>query len=91
MIGGHLLRGKHYQAGCLGGHLPVAYDGRRCNCGNLGCAEAQASGWALLEICKAGPITSGVLCRARNPLTSRRSFAWPRKVILFPRKSLTTA
>jgi glucokinase len=47
MINGHLLRGRHAQAGNLGGHLPVDFHGRHCTCGNIGCAEAEASGWAL--------------------------------------------
>jgi glucokinase len=44
-----LLRGKHFQAGCLGGHISVVYNGRMCNCGNRGCVEAYASTWALKE------------------------------------------
>jgi glucokinase len=47
MIEGKLLRGKHAQAGCIGGHLPVSTNGRLCTCGAKGCAEAEASGWAL--------------------------------------------
>ena len=47
MIEGKLLRGKHAQAGCLGGHLPVLFTGRKCTCGAIGCAEAEASGWSL--------------------------------------------
>ena len=47
MIEGRLLRGKHAQAGCLGGHLPARVDGRQCTCGAIGCLEAEASGWAL--------------------------------------------
>jgi glucokinase len=47
MIGGRLLRGKHEQAGVLGGHTPVTMNGRRCTCGGIGCAESEASGWAL--------------------------------------------
>ena len=43
MIGGKLLRSRAGQAGCLGGHLPVKYDGRLCSCGAVGCAEAEAS------------------------------------------------
>jgi len=46
---GKLLRGKHFQAGCLGGHFSVKYDGRMCNCGNEGCAEAYAATWSLKE------------------------------------------
>jgi glucokinase len=47
MIEGKLLRGKHAQAGCLGGHLPAKVGGRSCSCGAVGCTEAEASGWAL--------------------------------------------
>jgi len=47
MIEGKLLRGKHGQAGCLGGHLPAKIGGRPCTCGAIGCLEAEASGWAL--------------------------------------------
>jgi glucokinase len=43
IIEGRVLRGKHGQAGVLGGHLTVRYGGRTCTCGNLGCAEAEAS------------------------------------------------
>ncbi len=46
---GKLLRGKHFQAGCLGGHFSVMYNGRMCNCGNRGCVETYASTWALKE------------------------------------------
>jgi glucokinase len=52
MIEGKLLRGKHSQAGCLGGHLPVLYTGRRCICGAIGCAEAEAAGWSLPLVAK---------------------------------------
>lgn len=55
MIGGRLLRGKHYQAGCLGGHSPVVLRGRDCTCGNVGCVEAEASTWALPAICRSWP------------------------------------
>lgn len=55
MIEGKLLHGKHSQAGCLGGHIPVSFTGRQCNCGAVGCAEAEASGWALPQIVKEWP------------------------------------
>jgi glucokinase len=55
MIEGKLLRGKHMQAGCLGGHIPVLFTGRRCTCGNIGCAEAEASGWSLPLLAKEWP------------------------------------
>jgi glucokinase len=55
MIDGKLLRGKHSQAGCLGGHLPVMFTGRRCTCGAIGCAEAEGSSWALPLIARDWP------------------------------------
>lgn len=55
MIEGKLLRGKHAQAGCLGGHFPVLFTGRRCNCGAIGCAESEASGWALPFVLREWP------------------------------------
>lgn len=50
LIQGHVLRGKHGQAGCLSGHLTVRYGGRPCSCGNIGCAEAEASTAFLAEL-----------------------------------------
>lgn len=47
IIDGIPLRGQHGQAGCLGGHLTITWPGRECLCGNLGCAESEASTWAL--------------------------------------------
>lgn len=55
MIEGKLLRGKHAQAGCLGGHIPVLFNGRPCTCGAIGCAEAEAAGWSLPLIVKEWP------------------------------------
>lgn len=55
IIEGKVLRGKHGQAGCLGGHLTLHYGGRVCGCGNIGCAEAEASTAFLREIAKCRP------------------------------------
>ena len=55
MIGGRLLRGRHFQAGVLGGHLAADFDGRPCTCGNVGCVEAEASTWSLPQVCRAWP------------------------------------
>ena len=49
VIGGQVLRGRHFQAGCLGGHFSVRYDGLHCTCGNRGCAEAYGGTWSLRE------------------------------------------
>ena len=50
VCGGRMLRGPQGGAVIIGGHLTVAIDGRRCNCGRHGCAEAEASTWALAEL-----------------------------------------
>ncbi|GAB3570625.1 ROK family protein [Spirosoma luteolum] len=47
VIEGRLLRGKHFQAGILGGHVIINTHGNQCNCGTVGCAEAEASTWSL--------------------------------------------
>ncbi|PTX64414.1 glucokinase [Melghirimyces profundicolus] len=46
-INSRLLRGKHHQAGCLGGHISTDRDGHPCTCGSIGCMEAESSNWAL--------------------------------------------
>ena len=54
-IDGKLVRGRHYQAATLGGHIPANFEGRPCICGAIGCIEAEASTWALPEICRSWP------------------------------------
>jgi len=54
IIEGRVLRGTHGQAGIQGGHLSVRYaGGRPCTCGNLGCAEAEASTACLTALARA--------------------------------------
>lgn len=55
VIQGRVLRGGHGQAGILGGHLTLRYQGRRCVCGNVGCAEAEASTAMLATLAEAHP------------------------------------
>ena len=55
LIGGKLLKGKHFQAGNLGGHLVVNHHGTLCTCGNIGCVEAEASTWRLPSLLKEHP------------------------------------
>ncbi|HXY39690.1 MAG TPA: ROK family protein, partial [Vicinamibacteria bacterium] len=55
MVGGRLLRGRHFQAGVLGGHLLADVLGRRCTCGARGCVEAEASTWALPQLAREQP------------------------------------
>jgi glucokinase len=44
--GGHMLSGCSNTAGELG-HIPVDLNGPDCHCGNHGCLEAHAGGWAI--------------------------------------------
>lgn len=55
IVDGAPLRGQHGQAGCLGGHLTANLHGGVCSCGNLGCAESEASTWALPIQARAHP------------------------------------
>ncbi len=55
LINGSLLRGAHYQAGCLGGHMIIDYKGSKCTCGNSGCVEAETATWAVSRIVKEDP------------------------------------
>ena len=47
LIHGKLLKGKHYHAGNLGGHISINFHGDDCNCGSVGCVETEGSTWAL--------------------------------------------
>jgi glucokinase len=49
IIDGVPLRGEHGQAGNLGGHFVQTLVPRPCPCGNIGCAESEASGWAVQQ------------------------------------------
>jgi glucokinase len=67
LLSGKPLRGQKNQAGSLGGHLPVCLHGRRCTCGSIGCAEAEASTWALPVICREWPeFSQSSLAHAKN-------------------------
>ncbi len=52
ILNGRILYGKHFQAGILGGHFTTNYNGDKCNCGNIGCVESEASTWKLNELIK---------------------------------------
>lgn len=55
LMQGSLIKGSHYLAGNLGGHQNIRFDGVRCNCGNIGCLESEASSWALPGIMRRYP------------------------------------
>ena len=65
ILDGRIVRGRHGHAGILGGHVTVDLDGPRCPCGNLGCAEALASTWALATDAAAGDLALGPALGAR--------------------------
>lgn len=56
MMEGRLVRGKHFIAGCLGGHFSINYHGMECQCGNIGCVESEASSWRVPELARASPL-----------------------------------
>lgn len=59
VMNGQLIHGKHYQAGNLFGHIPLKVNGRKCaGCPGVGCAEAQASTWALRYMVRESPLES---------------------------------
>lgn len=55
VLDGRLLRGGHGVAGEIG-HIPIDPDGERCGCGQRGCLETVASGWA---IARRWPVAGG--------------------------------
>jgi glucokinase len=52
IIEGKILRGVHGQAGILGGHTTLRPEGGPCVCGNIGCAELEASSGAIARIAR---------------------------------------
>jgi glucokinase len=75
MMDGRLVRGRHFQAGCLGGHLPAHFDGRPCSCGAIGCVEAEASTAALPGLLREWPEGAGSVLADASPLDYRAVFA----------------
>lgn len=49
LVDGRPLRGPDGSAAILSGHVTVDWDGPRCNCGNVGCAEVYGGSWALAD------------------------------------------
>lgn len=74
LMDGKLLRGKHGQAGVLGGHMQVSIAGRVCSCGGAGCAESEASGWALPRVAAEWPRFSES-CLSGHPVNFENLFA----------------
>ena len=66
LLDGKLLKGKHFQAGNLGGHFTINVNGFECTCGNLGCVEAEASTWKLADLLKSDPRFSDSLIKGNQ-------------------------
>ena len=47
VVDGRMLIGNKFIAGNLGGHMVIDRNGIKCNCGKIGCMEAQSSTWSL--------------------------------------------
>ena len=75
ILDGKLLRWVHAHAGCFGRHLTTKFDGRPCHCGNIGCAETEASGWSLLLIARERPGFAQSLLAEVEPLGFRELFS----------------
>ncbi|RLD21389.1 MAG: ROK family protein [Bacteroidetes bacterium] len=56
LMDGKVLKGAHYVAGNLGGHMVVNFKGDKCNCGGIGCLETEASSWVLESKCQSHPL-----------------------------------
>jgi glucokinase len=75
IIEGKLLHGRHYQAGCLGGHFTINYVGQLCNCGNVGCVETEASSWSLPQQAMNDPDFQMSLLSRSGPIDYEKLFA----------------
>jgi glucokinase len=68
IIEGHALRGTHGQAGILGGHTTLNIEGKPCVCGNVGCAELQASTSVIAELARKHPWFSTSALQSESPI-----------------------
>ena len=75
VIDGHILYGKHFQAGVLGGHFALDYKGRDCNCGNKGCIESMAASCFLTAIITEHPDLSAAFKARVDRLDFKTIFA----------------
>lgn len=76
---GKLVTGAHGQAGVLGGHFSTNRNGARCTCGNVGCAEAEASTSVLARIAAQHPEFATSALRTRVPLDYTAVFEFARQ------------
>lgn len=66
IINGSVLKGKHFQAGILGGHSVIDFKtDSQCSCGGFGCVESTASSWRIKSLAEKHPLfKTSLLCKA---------------------------
>lgn len=74
LAGGKPYRTRQVQGGCIGGHLPALFSGRKCSCPAYGCVEAEASEWALPTIAREWPDFASSRLAELEKLTFRSLF-----------------
>src|ERR1700756_1160736 len=74
LMNGKVLRGKHILGGNLCGHIPFDFNGPRCTCGAIACAEAEAAGWSLPLVAKSWPEFSKSTLAGEPALSFRSLF-----------------
>lgn len=98
--GGRLISGNSNAAGELG-HMIIEQNGPTCSCGNKGCLEALASGWAIAKQAESALKSQPELRRhweLKGPITARQVIQFYRngepiaqKIIELTRDALITA
>lgn len=79
LAGGKPYRTSQVQGGCIGGHLPVLFSGRKCSCGGYGCMEAEASQWVLPTIAREWPGFESSRLAKHDRITFRSLFQLARE------------
>jgi glucokinase len=79
LIHGKLLKGKHYHAGNLGGHIAINLHGTECNCGSVGCVESEASTWALEKQVTGSPDYKASALASEKEINFNTVFTWAEK------------
>ncbi len=75
LLNGKILRGRHFIAGNLGGHLSINLYGCECNCGNTGCVESEASTWALQSLLDRSPLRNVSILKDNKEVSFNAVFA----------------
>lgn len=76
IVDGHLLTGKHFQAGILGGHSIIDYMEKdsKCSCGKYGCVESLASTWKVKRMATEHPLYKNSSLRKAETIDMKTIF-----------------